>query len=278
MARISLSLVLLLGAACGDETSPDLVMDDSGLALVTSGEPWGRMELDFDDIVEAHVRSLCRAPLSHGCRVVRALDKSDDGHADEPPALPDEMPRWISLPTDNGGSEAVDVDAWARDVGLPGVGGGRVVLPVDLSAHRDIVNGAESIDNVAAYVEKAHHNLSARALGLSVVPGLLASSANPDGLIAGHQPRRVGSLSLPASGMSGRVELPFGARGRRAFVDAVESATFTAVLSIERGLDAALPNGSSDELRARPSGSLVVELLFDATISASSLSSIGALP
>lgn len=274
--------VTIFGAAsgCGGE--------GFSLPLEFESQPYS---VDVDEHVVDFEVNACADEDSENCRVIKALDRSDDGEVSNPPTIPTEFPTEVDVEEcdENGNcaSTTVDISQWLDEDGLgldvsnqlsTAIG---VDLREELGDELDQIGDPSQIDTVSITrlaVDYKENTLTfdVPAVDLYIGPGGLDTD-DAAALISAGSVTKVGTLERRGQG-TGPANVEFVSGGSDRFSDAIKSLEFTAVMAVPDSETINLREGAAQGTLQKPGGEAEVTLQVEVTFTVNAPSGSVTLP
>ncbi len=256
MRHALIPLVLLTAAACD---VPDALLE---IPLELESEPYS---FDVGQAIADFEAQACTDMTSDECKVIIALDETDDSAVSDPPSIPAVFPKTLDVEQCAGGvgcvTANIDLLEWAKDSGmLDDVKANlTIVAPIDVEevatevgVDIDGSNGVEIQSITVAWLSNGL-NFATPDIDFYTAPGLLdPATSNGQALISNGTATQVGSLPGIDAGFEGANEVVFAADGETLLADALMGKQFTAIVALPDGLNIALPTQGDNYLK--PSG------------------------
>lgn len=280
-ARLSgLFGLLLFCVHCGPTTEiPDIpLFPYEGIQL--PDQLLGTGSFEMRELIQEFEDNNCESPVSRNCRVINTLrDSAGQPNMGMPPSIPEEFPRFIDIPAEGpaGGYEPVDMDSWANEAKMPGIGPISSIIPVDLGSLFSDFFPDESILITSVSLDFLVNtlNFESQEFVLLVDPEPLPDDRPPPPpqiLEQRQRARPVGVFPPRAPGAMGRSDMVFLQGGQTRLSDAVNEGRFTGILKINQVEPKPLPEGNMPNRRRRPMGESEINLVvgisaFDSEVS-----------
>ncbi len=261
MRLIVLSLAVAGMTAC---TVPDALLN---VPLELESEEFA---FDVSEIITEWEGEACADTSANECKVIMALDETDDGSVSSPPAIPASIPETVSVEqcvTGAGCATAnINILDWAEEEGLLDDLKSNLsyATPIDVEAVAsqagvsvDGNNGVE-IQSIALNWVSNNLNFDTVDIDFYVVDGLEAASGDPLAMIEDGTATMVGTLPAADAGATGEVDVTFASGGEDALAEALLSKYFTAVIAVSDADSVALPMDGSNILK--PAGDASVQV------------------
>lgn len=222
----------------------------------------GTSSFEMREFIEEFENRNCENAVARNCRVINAIrDTAQQPSMGMTPRMPDEFPRYIDIPADGpaGGYEEVDVDNWANEEKMPGIGPMSSIVPVDLSGLFEDFFPDEpiSIESVSLDFLVNTLNFDVQEVVLLIDPEPLPEDRPPPPpwiLEQQQRARPVGVFPGRPPLSTGRTEMVFLEEGQRRLSEAINEGRFTGVIKINQTQPRPLPEGAEPNRRRRPAG------------------------
>ena len=256
-----LLLGLFICAGCPGSESPDIpLFPFEGPEL--PDQLLGTSSFEMREFIEEFENRNCENAVARNCRVLNAIrDTAQQPSMGMTPRMPDEFPRYIDIPADGpaGGYEEVDVDNWANEEKMPGIGPMSSIVPVDLSGLFEDFFPDEpiSIESVSLDFLVNTLNFDVQEVVLLIDPEPLPDDRPPPPphiLEQQQRARPVGFFPGRAPLSTGRTDMTFVEGGQTRLSDAINEGRFTGVIKINQTQPRPLPEGAEPNRRRRPAG------------------------
>jgi hypothetical protein len=260
----------VLCAQCGPVGDPpDIPLFPYEVGIELPDQLLGAGSFEMREFIEEFEQNKCENPVSRNCRVINSLrDSSTEPSMGMTPSIPEEFPQFIYIPADGvaGGYEQVDIDSWANEEKMPGIGSISSIIPVDLSSlFGDFFpDEAIQIDSVRLDFLVNTLNFESQEFVLMVDPEPLPEDRPPpppEILEQRQRARPVGRFPPRAPGAVGQSEMVFLEGGQTRLSNAVNSGRFTGVIKINQVEPKPLPEGAMPNRRRRPMGETEINLI-----------------
>jgi|GEM_PF-2232470 len=228
-------------------------------------------EFSVTEEVEAFEDDVCADTDSRDCKVIMALDETDDGQVSNPPRIPDEFPNEVDIEECQGGacvSTTIDLEEWAADEGLEtSISDVAMAFEIDLTEEADVqaeidIGAGDVISNVdirAMAFAWARNTLTFNlpSVEMHVADGLLlnddeSNSDAADRLLANNAVTYVGTLDETPAGSTDDTNFNLASGGSDSLKAALQSLQFTVVLVVPEGQDITMEQANG--LWVKPQG------------------------
>ncbi|MCP4504203.1 MAG: hypothetical protein GY822_30130 [Deltaproteobacteria bacterium] len=247
--------------------------DAEGLEVPVSFES-PAYEFSVTEHVEEYEDDMCADAESKNCKIIEALDRTDDGEVSNPPRIPAEFPKTVDVEEcDAAGcvTVPVDLEEWAESEGLNSILQENVTTAIEIDLTAEVEADIESpdvISNVDISAAAIAWKLNTLTFGLPSIDiymgnGLLGEDA--DALLVAEDVAKVGTLAATAAGSTSDTDLNFTSGGSDIFKSALQNLKFTVVLSVPATQIEGLAESSDGSSFIKPQGDGEVALKAEIT-------------
>jgi len=251
-------------------------------------------EFSVTEEVEAFEDDVCADAESRDCKIITALDQTDDGEVSDPPRIPDTFPNEVTIEEEVDGftaSTVVDLEEWAATEGLETTISGGVAMAIEVDLTEDAEVQAEiqtpdlisNVDIQAVAFAWLQNSLTfdLPSIELHVADGLLLNEdeSNADAaarLMAENAVTYVGTLDETPAGSTDDTNFNLASGGSDTLKAALQSLQFTVVLTIPE--DLSLLQQQDNGLWTKPQGEGEVAMKAEITYTVSPSDVQGGLP
>jgi hypothetical protein len=242
-------------------------------------------EFSVTEEVEAFEDDVCADAESRDCKIIIALDQTDDGEVSDPPRIPDTFPNEVTIEEEIDGftaSTVIDLEEWAANEGLETTisGGVAMAFEVDLTQEADVQAEIETPDLISnvdiqavafAWLQNSL-TFDLPSIQLHVADGLLLNEdeSNADAaarLMADNAVTYVGTLDETPAGSTEDTNFNLASGGSDTLKAALQSLQFTVVLTIPE--DLSLLQQQDNGLWTKPQGEGEVAMKAEITYTVS---------
>lgn len=283
-----LSSLLIAGAVAVVGAASGCGGEGFSVPLAFESQPY---EVNVDEHVVDFEVNACADQDSENCRVIQALDRSDDGEVSNPPSIPTEFPTEVDIEEcdENGNcaSTTIDISQWLDEDGL-GIDVSNqlstaisVDLREELGDDLDRIGDPSQIDSVAISrlaVDYKENTLTfdVPAVDLYIGPSGLDTD-DAAALISAGSVTKIGTLERRSEG-TGPSDVEFVSGGADRFSDAIKSLEFTAVMAVPDSETINLREGAAQGTLQKPGGEAEVTLQVEVTFTINAPSGTVTLP